>query len=130
MRPVCLPMDNPSRHLVVVAEDDPLLRLDACMTLEAEGFDVIEAPDAPTALALIEEHAEVKALFTDVQMPGPFSGLVLAWRACDIRPWLKVFVASGEARISPDDLPCQGRFFSKPYEMSAVARALRAAVAA
>ena len=123
-------MDRHRRHLVVVAEDDPLLRLDARLTLEDEGFTVIEASDAASALVVIEEHAEVEALFTDVQMPGPFCGLDLARRASDIRPGLTVFVTSGNIRITSSDLPASGRFFAKPYEMTAVARAMREAIAA
>ena len=73
-------MDSERTHLVVVAEDDPLLRLDARLSLEEAGFTVIEAGDAPTALTAIEENAEVEALFTDVQMPGAFGGLDLAHR--------------------------------------------------
>lgn len=121
-------MDDTRRHLVVVAEDDELLRLDARLSLEDEGFAVIEASDAATALSVIQQHAGVDALFTDVQMPGDFCGLDLARRAYLLRPGLTVFVTSGEVRVGAGDLPCRGRFFSKPYEMAHVAKALRAAV--
>lgn len=113
-----------------MAEDDPLLRLDARLTLEDEGFAVIEAPDAPTALVAIQEHAEVEALFTDVQMPGPFGGLDLAHRAAHLRPGLAVIVASGDVRLSMSELPVASRFFPKPYEMDAVVRALRDVIVA
>ena len=122
-------MDSERTHLVVVAEDDPLLRLDARLSLEEAGFTVIEAGDAPTALTAIEENAEVEALFTDVQMPGAFGGLDLAHRARAMRPQLAVFVASGEVPVQACDMPRPSRFFAKPYEMAQVAEAMRAAVA-
>ena len=115
--------------LVVVAEDDALLRLDACMTLQEEGFTVIEAADGCAALEAIEANPGVDALFTDVQMPGPLGGLDLAWRAHALRPRLRVIVASGDVRLCDADLPSNGRFFAKPYTLSTITRVLRAAVA-
>ena len=122
-------MYDPRKPLVVVAEDDPLLRLDACLTLEDEGFTVIEAADGTEALDAISANPDVDALFTDVQMPGPLCGLDLAWRAQAIRPRLRVVVTSGTACLSDADLPRHGRFFAKPYELRVITRALRAVVA-
>jgi hypothetical protein len=64
---------------VLVVEDEPIVRMDAAMTLEDEGFEVIEAATARSALAMLEKrHGEVVALFTDVDMPGDMDGLELA----------------------------------------------------
>lgn len=123
-------MFSQRKPLVVVAEDDPLLRLDACMTLQDEGFAVIEAADAAVALEAIAANPGVDALFTDVQMPGPFCGLDLAWRAHDMRPRIQVIVTSGNARLCDADLPHNGRFFPKPYALCTIAQALRSSLAA
>ena len=114
---------------VVVAEDDPLLRLDARQTLEDAGFDVVEAEDGASALATIEQDASVDVVFTDVQMPGPICGLDLARRVHILRPQTPVFVASGQA--AEDEVHASGcrGFFRKPYALELVVRELRAAVA-
>jgi two-component system, response regulator PdtaR len=116
--------------VVVVAEDDPLLRLDACETLRAFGFDVLEAANGEEAMAQLERRDDVDLLFTDVQMPpGALSGLELARRAKALRPQITVFVTSGQVRAPAGEPPPPGRFVPKPYEIERVAQELRAACA-
>jgi two-component system, response regulator PdtaR len=56
--------------VVLVVEDEELLRLCAADLLEDAGFEVIEASDAKAALKIMESRPEVRVLFTDIQMPG------------------------------------------------------------
>ena len=67
---------TPSRIVVLLVEDEPLIRMLAADLLEDEGFEVIEAATARAALSILEKRSgAVDALFTDVDMPGDRMGL-------------------------------------------------------
>ncbi len=68
-------------QIVVVAEDEWIIRATAVEVLTQAGFAVVEAADGAGALAAImQRSADVRALFTDVRMPGSIDGLELARR--------------------------------------------------
>ena len=60
---------------VVIADDEPSLRLLVSATIASEGFDVLEASDGDEAWQLLRQHHPDVALL-DVQMPG-MTGLEL-----------------------------------------------------
>jgi len=58
------------RPLVLVVEDDFLIRLGAVEMIEAAGFDVVEAANADEAMEILKARLDITVVFTDVQMPG------------------------------------------------------------
>jgi CheY-like chemotaxis protein len=64
--------------VILVVEDDALLRMVAAGTLEDHGFRAVEAANADAALELLGTRDDVRLLFTDIQMPG--SCVEWAWR--------------------------------------------------
>ncbi|MBL8307085.1 MAG: response regulator, partial [Rubrivivax sp.] len=82
-------------ELVLVVEDDELVRLFACAELRSLGYRVLEAEQGSAALKLIEQHEGIALLFTDVVMPGGMSGRALADAALALRPGLRVLYTSG-----------------------------------
>jgi len=54
---------------VLIIDDEAPIRLLCRVNLEAEGMEVVEAPDGPTGLAAAREHAP-DAILLDVMMPG------------------------------------------------------------
>jgi len=66
------------RDLVLVVEDEALVRMNSADVIRNLGFDVIEAEDADHAVSLLESVPGITVLFTDVQMPGSMDGLLLA----------------------------------------------------
>lgn len=114
------------RRIVLVVEDESLVRLDAALFLRDAGCEVLEAADAEEALEVVEEHP-VDVLFTDINMPGSISGLELARRVKETRPAVKLVLTSGAIKPKPDQIPDQGAFLPKPYSPEAVARAVLSA---
>jgi CheY-like chemotaxis protein len=111
--------------VVLVVEDEPFVRLNAAITLEDEGFEVIEAATARAGLALLEKgNGEVDALFTDVDMPGDMNGLELAGIVHHRWPHIALVITSGVVR-EPSVLPGQGIFLAKPYPNSAPVQIIR-----
>ena len=110
-------------RVVVVAEDEWIIRETAVEVLTEAGFVVIEAADGAGALAAIAQcSSEVSALFTDVRMPGPIDGFELAHRARVLIPNLAILVASGHAMPAPSELPPGSQFLSKPYSVREIPR--------
>ena len=70
-------MGEPARPsaAVLIAEDEPLIRMGAVYLVEGAGFKVYEAGSAGAAVALLELHKEICLIFTDVDMPGSMDGL-------------------------------------------------------
>ena len=114
--------ETPARPIVVVvAEDEDLLRRLAVNALSKEGFVAIEAGHATAALDICKSRAdEVDVLFTDIRMPGSMDGLELAHRVRERWPWIAVLIASGNVFVSADELPAGARFLPKPYRMQRV----------
>src|ERR1700722_13973690 len=83
---------------VLIVEDEFLLRADAAEFMENSGFTVYEASNADEAIALLERHVDIRAVFTDIHMPGSMDGLKLAHYVRGRWPPIKLFIASGLAR--------------------------------
>ncbi|NKB84561.1 response regulator [Agrobacterium sp. LC34] len=115
---------------VIVVEDESLVRLDIVMSLEDEGFIVIEASNADEAIAHLNAHPEIRLMFTDIDMPGSMDGLKLAAAVRDRWPPVKIIVASGHRQLSDRLLPVEGKFFSKPYDHGRVIATMREMLAA
>jgi CheY-like chemotaxis protein len=82
-------------QLVLVVEDEALVRQLAVNMLQSLGYRTLEADTAAAALQILEAAPQVVALFTDVVLPGGESGVDLARTAQQRRPDLKVLFTSG-----------------------------------
>jgi CheY-like chemotaxis protein len=114
--------------IVLVVEDNSLVRVVVASFLESAGFVVIQAADGAAALVILASGAEFHVLFTDVQMPGPIDGVGVAMLVREQRPGMPILVTSGHG--TPDVLPTGGRFVSKPYDNRKVVTLLSELVAA
>jgi two-component system, response regulator PdtaR len=83
------------RPVVLVVEDDVLLRLDAVDILKRAGYVVVQAGTADEAIAILEARPNIHVVFTDVQMPGSMDGLKLAKFVKDRWPPIKIIATSG-----------------------------------
>lgn len=112
--------------VVLVAEDEVLVRMVAADALRDEGFVALEAGNATAALDICEARAdEVDVLFTDIRMPGPMDGLELARRVREQWPRISVVMASGNLSVPVQELPAGARFLPKPYQMRRVVDLIR-----
>ena len=113
------------RPVVLIVEDEPLLRISGAEMVAEAGFDVVEAGNADEAIAILEARPDIHIVFTDIQMPGSMDGLKLARFVSDRWPPIKLVVTSGRVAISEGDLPKGGLFIGKPYTAPRIAEVLR-----
>jgi two-component system, response regulator PdtaR len=67
-----------NRPVVLVVEDEVLIRMNATDMIVEAGFEAIAASDADEAIRILERRNDIRAVFTDVQMPGSMDGMRLA----------------------------------------------------
>jgi CheY-like chemotaxis protein len=102
--------------IVLIVEDEMLLRMRAVDMVEDAGFTSIEAVDADQAVAILESRSDIAQLFTDIQMPGSMDGLRLAHAVHERWPPIKIILVSGQLKLANIDIPANSRFFGKPLE--------------
>ena len=112
------------RPVVLIVEDEFLLRMGAAEMIGDAGFDVVEAASADEAIAILEARPDIRVVFTDIQMPGSMDGLKLAAAIRGRWPPIKIIATSGLVDVRLDDLPEGGRFLPKPYSPEQVVRTL------
>jgi CheY-like chemotaxis protein len=102
--------------VVLVVEDEMLLRMRAVDMVEDAGFIPVEAVGADEAVAILESRSDIALLFTDIQMPGGMDGLRLAHAVRERWPPIKIILVSGQLQPASVDIPADSRFFGKPLE--------------
>ncbi len=105
---------------VLVVEDEILIRLSIVDELMEHGFQVFEAGNADEAIASLEQHQDIRLVFTDIDMPGSMDGLRLAAFVRDRWPPIKIIVTSGRFLPNAHELPENAEFFTKPCDYAAV----------
>ena len=118
------PTLDKDRAVALVVEDDSLIRMNAAAIMEDVGFAVIEACDADEAMRALENQHDIRAVFTDITMPGSMDGWALAQTICSRWPLIHLIITSGRTMPSYPNLPKSGRFIAKPYAAAHVRAAL------
>ena len=103
------------KPVVLVVEDDALIRIAALDLVTAAGCLAVEARDADEAIVVLESRPDIRLVFTDIDMPGSMDGLKLSHYVRDRWPPIHIIVASGKAIVEESVLPPGARFFAKPY---------------
>jgi CheY-like chemotaxis protein len=112
------------KAIVLVVEDQPLLRMLAVDFIEEAGFEVVEADNADVAIRILETRTDIRIVFTDIDMPGSMDGMKLAAAVRDRWPPIEIIIVSGHKRHIDIQLPARAVFFSKPYDIDAVTATL------
>ncbi len=120
------------REMVLLVEDNALVRAHAAAVLRILGYEVTTAPDGPEALRALQEGARPDLLFADILLPGGMTGIELARAAVALLPGLPVLLSSGQSAAS---LPPEARLdpgmalLRKPFRRAELASAVRTQLA-
>ncbi|MBP1297938.1 PAS domain S-box-containing protein [Bradyrhizobium elkanii] len=128
------PAPEPVRRgseVILVVEDDQLVRNYVVTQLGSLGYKTIAVPDARAALALVDKGEKFDLLFTDVIMPGGMNGRQLADEVQKRRPGIKVLYTSGyteNAIVHHGRLDEGVLLLAKPYRKAQLAGMLQQAL--
>jgi CheY-like chemotaxis protein len=112
------------RAVVLVVEDEALIRMSAVQMVEDAGFMVVEACNADEAIEILETRRDICAVFTDINMSGSMDGWKLAHAIRGRWPPIHLIVTSGLHTPETGQLPVRGVFIRKPYSAEQVTTAL------
>jgi PAS domain S-box-containing protein len=121
------PAPTGGRETVLLVEDNPDVREFARYVLSGFDYDVLEAKDSESALAVLDEAGKVDLLFSDVVLPGGVSGPALAKKIRERVPGIVVIFTSGNWDAAPDTLDASA-FLQKPYTGKDLAALVRSAL--
>jgi signal transduction histidine kinase/CheY-like chemotaxis protein len=113
---------------ILVVEDDSDVRAHTIEILRELGYRVLEAYEGDTALGFLASEPDIKLLFTDIGLPGPFNGRQLSDEASKIRPDIKVLFTTGYAQnaiIHQGRLDPGVQLIVKPFSFAALAAKIR-----
>jgi CheY-like chemotaxis protein len=128
--PIHTPAATPTGdgEVVLVIDDEPTIRMLIAEVLAEAGYAVIEAPDGPAGLRVLESNARIDLLITDVGLPGGLNGRQVADAARVNRPNLKVLFITGyaeNAAIGGGRLGERMFVLTKPFHMETLASRIK-----
>ena len=116
-----------NQPVVLMVEDEPLVRLTQVDILREAEIWVVEAQDADEAFELLKTRPDIRAVLTDVNMPGSMDGFALARWVRANKPGMEVILTSGIERSADIAATlCEaGPLMKKPYSSQDVVDRLR-----
>lgn len=118
--------DQPRASVILLVDDEEVVRRATADMLQELGHDVIETPAASGALRMLAERPEIEILVTDYLMPGMRGGELIE-RAKRIKPSLKSLIVTGYSRMAPSK---EGVVrLTKPFRAADLAREIAAMLA-
>jgi CheY-like chemotaxis protein len=114
-----------SEPVVLVVEDESIIRMQAVVIIEEAGYNVVEACNADEAIAILKTREDIGIVVTDIEMPGSMDGIKLARAIRDQWPPIELIITSGRYRVRTNQLPPRAQFMPKPYTPNVLVTAIR-----
>lgn len=111
-------MSGDAQDVVLIVEDEPMIRANLREYLHGEGYHVIEAANGVEAFNILTTKPHLDLMITDFRLPGDISGVDIAEPAVKLRPDLKVIFISGypkEVRDNPHPIAQRAPLLAKPF---------------
>ena len=112
-------------ELILLVEDDELVRPCMVEMLEMLGYRVLAVAEATAALSLLDAHPDIQLVLTDLGLPGALDGEALADRVRRRYPGVRVLLTSGYIQASRTTLPRGLDLLGKPFTYAKLGEALR-----
>jgi CheY-like chemotaxis protein len=112
-----------SKFVVLLVEDDTVLREALADLLKDEGFEVIECATGEAAEVIIATTGtELRAVVADHNLAGEMTGATLASYALHLHPGMNIVIMSG---TMVNLMPANAAFLQKPFPMMRLLEAIR-----
>ena len=116
-------MSEDAQDVVLVVEDEPVIRMILKDYLQGEGYHVLVAEDGEQAFKILASKPHLDLIVTDFRLPGCISGVQIAEPAVKLRPDLKVIFISGypaEIRESGSPIAFKAPILAKPFDLDSL----------
>jgi CheY-like chemotaxis protein len=117
-------IDDQRPPVILVVDDEPLVRSTVCEQLQSTGYSVHTAASGDEAYDMISEGVRFDVLLTDVRMPGTLDGFGLVRRVLALLPGARTIVMSGFVGDDHLETRAADRFIGKPFTMARLQREL------
>jgi two-component system, response regulator PdtaR len=121
-----MPQSATQRPVILIVEDEFLIRVATAEAIRDAGFEVVEAAHADAAITILESRSDIRVVFTDIHMPGSMDGAKLAHAIRNRWPPVRIIATSGRVALETLDLPAGSLLFPKPYIAEHIAWTLHA----
>lgn len=116
-------MSEDAQDVVLIVEDEPVIRMVLQDYLRGEGYHVLVAEDGEQAFEILASKPHLDLIVTDFRLPGGISGVQIAEPAVKLRPDLKVIFISGypaEIRESGSPIAFKAPILAKPFDLDSL----------
>jgi CheY-like chemotaxis protein len=121
-----MPQQEPITRLpVLIVEDEPILRLDAIDMVEHAGFEAVTSTSVEDAIRILEQRADIRIVYIDLDMPRGVRGIEIAAAIRDRWPPIEIVLTSASFAKADLDLPVRSEFYPKPVLHREVIDAMR-----
>jgi CheY-like chemotaxis protein len=100
-------------QIILIIEDEVLIRMLMAEALRDEGYRIVEAASADEGMEILQSGQAIDCIITDVRMPGQIDGLQLAAVSKRLQPNRPVIIVSGH--LTAQDVSRVDAFVPKPY---------------
>lgn len=117
-----------SDHVVLVVDDEPMVRMLIVDVLAELGYQALDAAEARAALSVLQGDTPIDLLISDVGLPGGMNGRQLADAARQLRPGLQVLFVTGYAEtavVGDGNLEEGMHVLTKPFSMDSLMSTVR-----
>ncbi len=114
------------KPVVLVVEDEAIIRMETIQMVKDAGFAALDAPNTDKAITILEARRDIRAVFTEIRVPGHRNGMDLGRAVAERWPLIRLLMTSGTPKA--DDFPADWQYIQKPYDGAQIATALRALV--
>ena len=117
-------------ELILVVEDNDIVRQATVSRLQSLGYAALEAKTGPEAITLLESGEPIALVFSDILMPGGMTGYDVAEWVQSMKPEVKVLLTTGysEMPVAVSEAVRKVQVLGKPYTREQLACALREAL--
>jgi len=115
---------NRASWVVLIVEDEALVRANISHELRDAGCEVLEASSGESAIVFLRSGQQIDVIFTDIQLAGALSGWDVAEQGRESRATISVIYTSGNS-VDRSRSVQNSLFFDKPYNGSRVVEACR-----
>ena len=111
---------------MLVVENEAVIRMETVQMIKDAGYAVLDASDTSEAMKILEGRRDIRAVFTEIRVPGHRNGMELGHIIAERWPLVRLIMTSGVPKTH--DFPADWRYIPKPYDGAQLTAALSALV--